>query len=81
MVGATGLEPATTRPPAVHSSQLNYAPMFLLADLSLGVIPTEVGTNSRTPCIRASQLRYTPTYEHLFKTSLVSYPMVASGDR
>lgn len=28
LVGATGLEPATTRPPAVYSSQLNYAPLI-----------------------------------------------------
>src|SRR3989339_373379 len=28
MVGATGLEPATTCTPCKHSSQLNYAPSF-----------------------------------------------------
>ena len=29
LVGATGFEPATTRPPDEHSTMLSYAPKFL----------------------------------------------------
>lgn len=53
MVGATGLEPATARPPAASSTKLSYAPMEMLAEGGghdpLPVKPVHPASNGRPP--------------------------------